>query len=234
MSSLQVDNINPYLSSSVNIAGGLNTENLTIKNFESEGQGQIVFKRRESNGYPSMGMENSNENVEIYSYDLTSSLAIGNGIGFRYQIQKTDDPSQYNQLTFDPAGNLRAPSLYIGEYTTDEFAIKAYSGIVQRELDNVTITDQTGSFDVRNGNFFTTTLDTDVDNRFVFSELDGGQTINILVNTNGTPTVSFDENAVKQPSGYSYVPTVGTAKDILTFISFDDTTLYLVAVKNLV
>jgi hypothetical protein len=233
MSSLQVDNINPYLSSSVTIGGGgINTENLTFINFESPSQGQLVIKQRDGNGYASIGMENQNENIDIYSYDLTSSLSIGNNNGFKYQIQYPDDPTQYHQLQFDPNGILYAPSSNMGGQ--GKFTLTANSGIHQYQPDDITITDQTGSFDVRNGNFFTTLLTANVDNRFEFSELDGGQTINILVSTNGTATVSFDNDVVKQPDGFSYTPSNGTAKDILTFISFDDTTLYLVAVKNLV
>jgi hypothetical protein len=231
MSNLQVDNINPYLSSSVNIGGGLNTENLDIKNFAFPNQGNLVFKPREGNSYPSLGMESNDDNLDIYSYDLTGSLSLSNSFGFKFRTQYTSDPTQYHELQFDRDGVLYAPSSIIG--ATDKFAIEATSGIHQYQSDNITITSQTGSFDVRNGNFFTTTLTTDVDNRFEFSNIGGGQTINILVTTAGTATVSFDTN-VKQPDGFSYTPTNGTAKDILTFITFDNTTLYLVAVKNLV
>jgi hypothetical protein len=232
MSSLQVDNINPYLSSSVNIVGGLNTENLEIRNFEYPSQGYFVFKPREGNSYPSLGMENNDDNLDIYSYDLTGSLSLSNSFGFKVRTQYQGDPTQYHELEFDRDGVLRYPSSVIG--ATDTFAIEATSGIHQYQPDTITITDSTGSFDARNGNFFKTTLDADVDNRFEFSNIGGGQTINILVNTAGTATVSFDTSVVKQPDGFSYTPTNGTAKDILTFINFDNTALYLVAVKNLV
>jgi hypothetical protein len=187
---------------------------------------------------PSIGIENDFESTDVpltlYSYGQTGSLSLDNTNGFVYKIQTPEDPSVFHQISFGPDGAFDVDTLKAGIANGEIFSVEARSGIAQTYVPEVTITDQTGSFDVRNGNFFTTTLTGDVDNRFEFSNLDGGQTINILVNTQSSASVSFDTSVVKQPSGYSYVPTVGTAKDILTFISFDDTTLYLVAVKNLV
>jgi hypothetical protein len=236
MSTLQVDNINSYSSSSVTFSGSINTENLTFINFESPVQGQLVIKPRAGNGYASIGMENYPESIDIYSYELTSSLSIGNNNGFLYQYQIPGEPEgQYYQLQFTPEGVLNAPTSQMGGQ--GKFALTANSGIVQSSPDDITITDQTASFDVRNGNFFTITLATDVDNRFEFSELDGGQTIDVLVTIPGTTTtVSFDTSLVKQLSGSSYTPTIGGGKDILTFKSFNNSgTIYLTSVvKDLI
>jgi hypothetical protein len=60
-----------------------------------------------------------------------------------------------------------------------------------------------------------------------------GATNTILISTTGSATVSFPSN-VKQPSGSSYTPTTTTGKDILTFISYDSSDLYLASVKNLI
>ncbi|NCW79589.1 MAG: hypothetical protein EBW08_01650 [Pelagibacteraceae bacterium] len=64
------------------------------------------------------------------------------------------------------------------------------------------------------------------------SNIKPGQTINIRVNTTGSATVNFP-SSVKQVSGSSYIPTTTTGVDVLTLISFDNTTLYLADVKNL-
>jgi hypothetical protein len=54
-----------------------------------------------------------------------------------------------------------------------------------------------------------------------------------LLSTTGSGTVSFP-SSVKQVSGSAYVPTTTTSKDILTFISFDGSAIYLANVKNLI
>jgi hypothetical protein len=65
------------------------------------------------------------------------------------------------------------------------------------------------------------------------SNIKAGQTINLLVSTTGSATVSFP-STVKQVSGSSYIPTTTTSKDVVTFISFDTGSIYLSNVKNLV
>jgi hypothetical protein len=68
------------------------------------------------------------------------------------------------------------------------------------------------------------------------SNIAAGQTINLRVTqpNPGNGTVSFP-TSVKQVSGSSYVPSVGAGpQDIVTFISFDASSLYLSNVKNLV
>jgi hypothetical protein len=246
MSTLQVDNINPYLSSSVSISGSLiindslTTTELSV--FEQDVTSMTLQIKAVEGGEiqaatPSIGVVGEgNSPLQFYSYDFTSSLKIDNDEGLRYRILKPDESGEYFNFWMQTDGDFSIENtVRCGSQDNNKFAIEARSGIVQFSVSTVTITDQTGSFDVRNGNFFEVTLDPDVDNRFEFSELDGGQTINVLVTTAGSASVSYGGVTVLQPSVYSYVPTEGTAKDILTFISFDDTsTLHLVAVKNLV
>ena len=59
-----------------------------------------------------------------------------------------------------------------------------------------------------------------------------GYTVNLLINTTGSATVTFP-SSVKQPLGYSYVPSPTTSKDILTLATFDTSNVYVVATKAL-
>jgi hypothetical protein len=87
--------------------------------------------------------------------------------------------------------------------------------------------------DLSTGNFFTLQLVSGSNTYIEPSNIQAGQTINLLVNTTGSATVSFP-SSVKQISGSSYVPTTTTSQDIVTFISFDTGSIYLSNVKNLV
>jgi hypothetical protein len=86
--------------------------------------------------------------------------------------------------------------------------------------------------DLSTGNFFTLTLaggSTNINP----TNITAGQTVTLLVTTSPGSSVTFP-STVKQPSGSAYTPTTGTAKDVLTFISFDTTAIYVANVKNLI
>ena len=79
-------------------------------------------------------------------------------------------------------------------------------------------------------NFFTITLASGA-NTINASNIQAGQTINLLATTTTGNTITFG-SSIKQIIGATYSPTNATGKDILTFISFDSSNLYFVASKN--
>ena len=112
-----------------------------------------------------------------------------------------------------------------------------FSGSVRGEVETLTVSSATASLDCSLGNFFIITLPTSSTTYINPTNIQPGQTINLRVKQQGTTgagLVSFP-SSVKQVSGSAYVPT-GTinAEDIVTFISFDSTSLYLSNVKNLI
>lgn len=107
------------------------------------------------------------------------------------------------------------------------------TGSVQGNVAALTVTSNTASVDLSLASFYTLQL---VSGSNIFinpSNITPGQTATILVSTTGSGTVSFP-STVKQPSGSSYTPTTSTGKDVLTFLSYDTTTLYVASVKNLI
>ena len=86
--------------------------------------------------------------------------------------------------------------------------------------------------DCSTDNFFTLQLVQGTNTYINPTNIAAGQTINLRVNTTGSATVSFP-TSVKQASGATYTPTTTTGVDIVTFISFDASSLYLSNVKNL-
>jgi hypothetical protein len=107
------------------------------------------------------------------------------------------------------------------------------TGSVRGNVSALSISSNTASLDLLNGNFYTLTLVSGSDTFINPSNILPGQTINLLVNTTGSGTVSFP-SSVKQVSGSLYIPTTTTSTDIITFISFDSSSLFLSNVKNLV
>jgi hypothetical protein len=107
------------------------------------------------------------------------------------------------------------------------------TGSLVGNVSALSISSNTASMDLNVGNFFTLQLVSGSDTFINPSNIAAGQTINLRVNTTGSATVSFP-SSVKQVSGSSYVPTTDTGVDVITFISFDSTSLLLSNVKNLV
>jgi hypothetical protein len=110
------------------------------------------------------------------------------------------------------------------------------TGSVRGSVSSLSISSNTASLDCSTNNFYTLTLVSGSDTLINPTNVNYGQTINLLISPTGSGTVSFP-TTVKQISGSAYVATTGTGtlgKDILTFITFNDGNLYLANVKNLI
>ena len=97
------------------------------------------------------------------------------------------------------------------------------------------IASSTASFDFSTGNFFTLNLTGSAVTHISASNIQAGQTVNVRITQGATTgSVSFSP-AFDQVSGSAYVPTaVANAVDILTFITFDNSLIYVSNIKNLV
>ena len=107
------------------------------------------------------------------------------------------------------------------------------TGSIYGNVTSLSISSNTASLDLSQNNLFTLQLVSGSNTYINPTNIRAGQTVNILLNTTGSGTVSFP-TSVKQISGSAYVPTTSTSKDIITLVSFDSTNLYLAQIKNLV
>jgi hypothetical protein len=108
------------------------------------------------------------------------------------------------------------------------------SGSVYGNVSIPAIASNTASVDISSANFFTLTLGDSVTTHISASNVRAGQSVNVLVTTGTNSTASFSTN-IKQPSGSFYLPTSGSGnKDVLSFVSFDASNLYLVAVNQMI
>ena len=111
-----------------------------------------------------------------------------------------------------------------------------FTGSVRGEVDALSISSNTASLDLSTGNFFTLTLVSGSNTYVNPTNIQPGQTINLRITqpSPGTGSISFP-SSVKQVSGSAYVPTAATSSvDVVTFISFDSSNLYLSNIKNFV
>jgi hypothetical protein len=107
------------------------------------------------------------------------------------------------------------------------------TGSVQGNVLPLSISSNTASLNLDNGNFFTLQLVSGSATHLNPSNIKPGQTVSVFVNTIGSATMTFP-SSIKQISGSAYTPTTSTGLDILTLISSDSSNLYLVNAKNFV
>ena len=113
---------------------------------------------------------------------------------------------------------------------------QVFSGSVGGDVHSITVASQTASIDCSLGNFFTLEQATATNYLLKATNITGGKTITLRVNkTNPAGTISIDTGSIKFPSGFSYNITTGDdVQDVVTFVSFDNSSLYAVASKNFV
>jgi len=110
------------------------------------------------------------------------------------------------------------------------------TGSLRGQVSALTISSNTASVDLSTNNFFTLSLVNGANTHINPTNINPGQTVNILVTQGsaGTGTVTFP-SSVKQPSGSFYTGSaVANAVDIVTMIAFDSTNVYVSSVRNMI
>lgn len=112
------------------------------------------------------------------------------------------------------------------------------TGSVNGNVNTLSVSSFTASFDFNTSNFFELNLSDNNDIRVEATNVKPGQTINVLVKQApliGGGTVTFSD-VFKFPSISPYTPTAtAQAQDLLTFITFNDTSsIYSAGVNNLI
>ena len=107
----------------------------------------------------------------------------------------------------------------------------AYGNVI-----SASIISSTASLDLSTSNFFTLTLVSGSTTHITTTNIRQGQTINLLISQPaiGTGSVTYN-STLKFPPANNYIPTsISGSKDIITFITFDNSTIYASAINNLV
>ena len=112
--------------------------------------------------------------------------------------------------------------------------VNTFNGQVHGGVTALTITSNTASMDMQDGNFFTLTLQNATDTHLDATNLTAGQTITLTVTNNATAagTLTFSPD-FKFAGGTAPVVTATTsAKDILTFVTTDSTDVFGTSLLN--
>jgi hypothetical protein len=104
-----------------------------------------------------------------------------------------------------------------------------YSGSVRGQVFPITISSNTASMNCSLGNFFTLILPAGT-TRLEATNIQPGETLSLRILNSTSASAVSSSTSVKFPTGFSYVPTsVSSSTDIITFLSFDNTSIFAVA-----
>jgi hypothetical protein len=116
-------------------------------------------------------------------------------------------------------------------YTGNNTFNKSVNGIVNA----LSISSNTASMDLSLGNFFTLTLASAATTRLVATNIQAGQTITLKVLQPATTGSLTYPSYIKFGNALAYsASAVANATDIVTFVTYDTTTLFAASTKNLV
>jgi uncharacterized coiled-coil protein SlyX len=193
--------------------------NISVTNLNASSASQQVSINNLNTTTASLLIETSN--LEIF----TASAAIS--------ITNLNASSASQQVSIN---SLNAATSSYASRTSNVFSgSQTITGSVYGNVIPLSIVSTTASMDCSLGNFFTLTLANSVATHLTATNIRPGQTINLLV-TQGNPSGSITYNSTFDwPVNNAYsASTVNSAKDIVSFIAFDNTTLHGTAVKTLV
>ena len=142
-------------------------------------------------------------------------------------------------ISADLKGNVFSGSSQVNVMSTTNITQLAttgsntFSGSINGVVVPISIISQTASLDMNLANFFTLTLPSSATNTHITAtNVKPGDTTSLLISTIGSGSVTYSPNIVF-PVLTPYIASVTNTKDILTFVSFDSSTIYGVATKRL-
>jgi hypothetical protein len=175
----------------------------------------------------SIGHQSGNSNS-------TSSIFIGPQAG--------QNETGSNKLYIENS-NSATPLIY-GEFDTNLVRINGrfetsgstiISGSLRGSVIDITPSNQTASLNCSLGNFFTLTLSSSVNIFLTASNIQAGQSINLRIIQPATSGSLSYGSEFKFPNGLPYTASAtSSVTDILSFITFDSTTLYGSSLKNFI
>jgi len=167
-----------------------------------------------------------NGDTEIISGSLSGSLIdniVPTGSITQTQIQHivSLDEDDYDALT--PSDDTL--------YLLGDSSGSIVDGYLRGGVEALTISSATASMDCKLGNFFTLTLSGSV--HLEASNIQAGQTINLRLTQPATPaTLTFSNDFEFEGGNAPDVTNIGSSTDIMSFVTFDGTTLYGNMINN--
>jgi hypothetical protein len=108
------------------------------------------------------------------------------------------------------------------------------TGSAYGNVADLTISSNTASIDMRRSNFFTLTLASSATTRLEATNIRPGETVSVLITQPATSGSLVLGSMFKTAGNYPYqVTTSGSAQDLLSLVSFNDSVIYLLGVNRL-
>ena len=165
----------------------------------------------------------SNGNTSLNAYTQSNDTK-WNTLQTTTSSLNTFTASQNNlNVTFATTGS----NTFVGSNTFN----KSVNGVVNA----LSITSNTASMDCSLGNFFTLTLVANTPTRLIPTNVQSGETISLKITQPATTgSLTYNSSTIKFPAGLQYTASISpNAVDILTFVTYDASTLFSVAVKSM-
>ena len=163
----------------------------------------------------------------------TSSQGTSNTIINQFTASTNLFTASINTYTASNDTKWTTIGLLTGSYATtgsNSFTgSQTITGSVLGNITALTISSNTASMDLSKGNFFTLSLVSGSSTQLTATNIKAGQTINLLITQSNPASGSLTYNSTfKFPAGNNYIATAASAsKDIITFITFDNSYLLL-------
>lgn len=149
------------------------------------------------------------------------------------QIDQKLNTSSFNAYTQSNDSRLNTLSSFTGSYATTGsntfIGNEIFSGSIRGQVFPITISSNTASMNCSLGNFFTLSLPAGT-TRLEATNIQPGETLSLKILNQTSASVVSSSVSVKFPTGFTYVPTAVTSStDIITFLSFDSSSIFAVA-----
>jgi hypothetical protein len=185
---------------------------------------------------------------ELYPNDIYGGFSINNSAAetmvglvvnsYDGNYPGTPTPMMYASAQYNGSNLVMAfPTNVIDVYKPTTFKAPVITtGSVNGNIVPLTITSNTASMDLSQGNFFTLQLVAGQNTRLQATNITPGQTINLRLNqaTSSVGTISFPTYFDFPASNIASASAVTGAVDIMSFLTFDTNRIYSTIIKNLI
>ena len=225
------ESLNDFTSSQLNINSGYNT--FTSSYYIDSASFDLRLDQQEA--FSSSLVQDFVSTPDFNSYTQSTDIRLNN---LELETSSIDNRLDNTELTTSSLQvEIDGLSSLTGSYATTGSNVfdgdNVFSGSVQGDIHTISIASSTASIDCSQGNFFTLTLPSG-STHLDATNIKAGMTITLKTTQPATGSGVFEiSQNIKQPSGAPLVLTPEVnAEDIITFVSYDTTSLYGVSSLN--
>ena len=233
------------ITGNLNVLGAISSSTITgignVTTYSTSVNSRLVYLE----GPFSTSVDARLDQLEAFSSSLQADFATQAELTqtasfLQNQINQKLNTSSFNAYTQSTDTRLNGLSSFTGSYATTGsntfIGNEIFSGSVRGVVIPLTITSQTASIDCSLANFFTLTLVSGSATNLQATNIQPGETIGLRITqpSSGYGTVTTNGGTIRFPQAFPYFATPsGSAIDILSFQSYDTTTLFGVGVNTM-